>query len=138
MCVICFFLVCEAEPRGLIARRVAEVAQSTLDMVSTAVDYPLCECLQSSSTLQPLTSQGLPAERDGFGCGIFRFCEGRSQARLLGPRPGHHSVPPVLQNLHGRHVKAPLQGLWTGRVWPLLQTHQARSLPGLGPPGQSV
>uniref|UniRef100_A0A8C6T3U0 Si:ch211-11n16.2 n=1 Tax=Neogobius melanostomus TaxID=47308 RepID=A0A8C6T3U0_9GOBI len=30
------------EPRGLIARRVTEVAQSTLDMVSTAVDYPLC------------------------------------------------------------------------------------------------
>lgn len=29
-------------PRGLIARRVTEVAQSTLDMVSTAVDYPLC------------------------------------------------------------------------------------------------
>ncbi|XP_061683975.1 zinc finger FYVE domain-containing protein 1 isoform X2 [Syngnathoides biaculeatus] len=34
--------VCKAEPRGLIARRVAEVAQSTLDIVSTAVDYPLC------------------------------------------------------------------------------------------------
>ncbi|CAG06442.1 unnamed protein product, partial [Tetraodon nigroviridis] len=30
------------EPRGLIARKVTEVAQSTLDMVSTAVDYPLC------------------------------------------------------------------------------------------------
>uniref|UniRef100_A0A3Q3WK95 FYVE-type domain-containing protein n=1 Tax=Mola mola TaxID=94237 RepID=A0A3Q3WK95_MOLML len=30
------------EPRGLIARRVTEVAQSTLNMVSTAVDYPLC------------------------------------------------------------------------------------------------
>lgn len=36
--------VCTMEPRGLIARRVTEVAQSTLDMVSTAVDYPLCEC----------------------------------------------------------------------------------------------
>ncbi|XP_077579248.1 zinc finger FYVE domain-containing protein 1 isoform X1 [Stigmatopora nigra] len=34
--------VYKAEPRGLIARRVAEVAQSTLDIVSTAVDYPLC------------------------------------------------------------------------------------------------
>ncbi|XP_061137430.1 zinc finger FYVE domain-containing protein 1 isoform X1 [Syngnathus typhle] len=34
--------VCKAEPRGLIARRVAEVAQSTLDIFSTAVDYPLC------------------------------------------------------------------------------------------------
>uniref|UniRef100_A0A667Y8G2 Si:ch211-11n16.2 n=1 Tax=Myripristis murdjan TaxID=586833 RepID=A0A667Y8G2_9TELE len=34
--------VCNVEPRGLIARRVTEVAQSTLDMVSTAVDYPLC------------------------------------------------------------------------------------------------
>ncbi|XP_061781318.1 zinc finger FYVE domain-containing protein 1 isoform X1 [Nerophis lumbriciformis] len=34
--------VCKVEPRGLIARRVAEVAQSTLDMVSTAMDYPLC------------------------------------------------------------------------------------------------
>ncbi|XP_016420299.1 zinc finger FYVE domain-containing protein 1 [Sinocyclocheilus rhinocerous] len=30
------------EPRTLVARRVTEVAQSTLDMVSTAVDYPLC------------------------------------------------------------------------------------------------
>lgn len=36
-------LVCKVEPRGLIARRVTEVAQSTLDMVTTAVDYPLCE-----------------------------------------------------------------------------------------------
>uniref|UniRef100_A0A3Q4G6T4 Si:ch211-11n16.2 n=1 Tax=Neolamprologus brichardi TaxID=32507 RepID=A0A3Q4G6T4_NEOBR len=34
--------VCKVEPRGLIARRVTEVAQSTLDMVTTAVDYPLC------------------------------------------------------------------------------------------------
>ena len=39
-----FFSVCKVEPRGLIARRVTEVAQSTLDMVTTAVDYPLCEC----------------------------------------------------------------------------------------------
>lgn len=46
MCIICF-IVCEAEPRGLIARRVTEVAQSTLDMVSTAVDYPLCERLHT-------------------------------------------------------------------------------------------
>ncbi|KAJ8403763.1 hypothetical protein AAFF_G00346310 [Aldrovandia affinis] len=29
------------EPRGLMARRVTEVAQSTLEMVTTAVDYPL-------------------------------------------------------------------------------------------------
>lgn len=41
-----FSLVCKVEPRGLIARRVTEVAQSTLDMVTTAVDYPLCESLQ--------------------------------------------------------------------------------------------
>uniref|UniRef100_A0A1A8FT93 FYVE-type domain-containing protein n=3 Tax=Nothobranchius TaxID=28779 RepID=A0A1A8FT93_9TELE len=34
--------VSKVEPRGLIARRVTEVAQSTLDMVSMAVDYPLC------------------------------------------------------------------------------------------------
>ncbi|XP_010769163.1 zinc finger FYVE domain-containing protein 1-like [Notothenia coriiceps] len=34
--------VCKVEPRGLIARRVTEVAQSTLDMVTTAVDYPIC------------------------------------------------------------------------------------------------
>ncbi|XP_013870434.1 zinc finger FYVE domain-containing protein 1 isoform X2 [Austrofundulus limnaeus] len=33
---------CKVEPSGLIARRVTEVAQSTLDMVTTAVDYPLC------------------------------------------------------------------------------------------------
>lgn len=39
-----FSSVCKVEPRGLIARRVTEVAQSTLDMVTTAVDYPLCEC----------------------------------------------------------------------------------------------
>ena len=37
------FSVCKVEPRGLIARRVTEVAQSTLNMVSTAVDYPLCK-----------------------------------------------------------------------------------------------
>lgn len=43
MDLICF-PVCKAEPRGVIARRVTEVAQSTLDMVSSAVDYPLCEC----------------------------------------------------------------------------------------------
>lgn len=48
MYIICF-LVCQAEPRGLIARRVTEVAQSTLDMVSTAVDYPLCECSHTRS-----------------------------------------------------------------------------------------
>ncbi|XP_056467560.1 zinc finger FYVE domain-containing protein 1 [Gadus chalcogrammus] len=34
--------VSKAEPRGLMARRVTEVAQSTLDMVTNAVDYPLC------------------------------------------------------------------------------------------------
>lgn len=28
--------------------------------------------------------------------GIFRFREGCGQARLLGPGPGHCSVPPVL------------------------------------------
>ena len=42
--LLLFSLVCKVEPRGLIARRVTEMAQSTLDMVSTAVDYPLCEC----------------------------------------------------------------------------------------------
>lgn len=44
--------VCKMEPRGLIARRVTEVAQSTLDMVSTAVDYPLCECTSIFSLAQ--------------------------------------------------------------------------------------
>ncbi|XP_048017459.1 zinc finger FYVE domain-containing protein 1 [Megalobrama amblycephala] len=34
--------VANTETRTLVARRVTEVAQSTLDMVSTAVDYPLC------------------------------------------------------------------------------------------------
>lgn len=38
--------VANTETRTLVARRVTEVAQSTLDMVSTAVDYPLCECYQ--------------------------------------------------------------------------------------------
>ncbi|XP_067364305.1 zinc finger FYVE domain-containing protein 1 isoform X1 [Channa argus] len=33
---------CKVEPSGLIARKVTEVAQSTLDIVTTAVDYPLC------------------------------------------------------------------------------------------------
>ncbi|XP_061073816.1 zinc finger FYVE domain-containing protein 1 [Conger conger] len=33
--------VTQVEPRGLMARRVTEVAQSTLEMVTTAVDYPL-------------------------------------------------------------------------------------------------
>lgn len=36
-------VVSVVEPRGLMARRLTEVAQSTLDMVTTAVDYPLCE-----------------------------------------------------------------------------------------------
>lgn len=49
-------LVCFPEvqpgPRGLIARRVTEVAQSTLDMVSTAVDYPLCECTSTVCQLR--------------------------------------------------------------------------------------
>lgn len=40
------------EPRGLIARRVTEVAQSTLDMVTTAVDYPLCECIDTHCSKQ--------------------------------------------------------------------------------------
>ncbi|XP_072546828.1 zinc finger FYVE domain-containing protein 1 [Salminus brasiliensis] len=34
--------VSQTEPRTLVARRVTEVAQSTLDLVSNAVDYPLC------------------------------------------------------------------------------------------------
>ncbi|XP_007234581.2 zinc finger FYVE domain-containing protein 1 [Astyanax mexicanus] len=34
--------VAQTEPRALVARRVTEVAQSTLDLVSNAVDYPLC------------------------------------------------------------------------------------------------
>lgn len=34
--------VSQVDSRGLMARRVTEVAQSTLDLVSTAVDYPLC------------------------------------------------------------------------------------------------
>lgn len=100
MYIICF-LVCQAEPRGLIARRVTEVAQSTLDMVSTAVDYPLCECSHIRSlswwSLCSLRKQCTIRDEtfaDDFS--IFRLCEGRSQARLLGTRPGHHSVPPVL------------------------------------------
>lgn len=44
-CCIFLSVVSKVEPRGLIARRVTEVAQSTLDMVTTAVDYPLCECM---------------------------------------------------------------------------------------------
>ncbi|XP_062872882.1 zinc finger FYVE domain-containing protein 1 isoform X2 [Trichomycterus rosablanca] len=32
----------QTEPKTLVARRVTEMAQSTLNMVSTAVDYPLC------------------------------------------------------------------------------------------------
>ncbi|XP_060744225.1 zinc finger FYVE domain-containing protein 1 isoform X2 [Tachysurus vachellii] len=34
--------VAQTEPKALVARRVTEVAQSTLDIVSTAVDYSLC------------------------------------------------------------------------------------------------
>ncbi|KAF4085837.1 hypothetical protein AMELA_G00099520 [Ameiurus melas] len=34
--------VTQTEPKALVARRVTEMAQSTLDMVSTAVDFPLC------------------------------------------------------------------------------------------------
>ncbi|KAM8854050.1 zinc finger FYVE domain-containing protein 1 [Synchiropus picturatus] len=34
--------VSNLEPQGLLARKVTEVAQTTLDIVSTAVDYPLC------------------------------------------------------------------------------------------------
>ncbi|XP_061574976.1 zinc finger FYVE domain-containing protein 1 [Cololabis saira] len=67
--------VCKVEPRGLIARRVTEVAQSTLDIVSTAVDYPLCfvkdvarpdywvpdqnitQCHQCSKTFTPAMSK---------------------------------------------------------------------------------
>ncbi|XP_031139541.1 zinc finger FYVE domain-containing protein 1 [Sander lucioperca] len=67
--------VCKVEPRGLIARRVTEVAQSTLDMVTTAVDYPLCfvkgvarpdywvpdqditQCNQCSKTFTPAMSK---------------------------------------------------------------------------------
>lgn len=37
------------------ARKVTEVAQSTLDMVSTAVDYPLCKyALTTHSPTHPL------------------------------------------------------------------------------------
>lgn len=71
-------------------------------------------------------------------CSSIRFCEGCGSTRLLGPRSGHYPVPPVLQNLHRSHVQTPLQGLWTGRVWPLLHTHQACTLQRLGPPSQSV
>lgn len=35
--------VSQTEPRTLVARRVTEMAQSTLHMVSNAVDYPLCK-----------------------------------------------------------------------------------------------
>ncbi|KAM9468487.1 zinc finger FYVE domain-containing protein 1 [Clarias gariepinus] len=34
--------VAQMEPKALVARRMTEMAQTTLNMVSTAVDYPLC------------------------------------------------------------------------------------------------
>lgn len=40
----------------------------------------------------------------------------------------------MLQDLYFSHVQAPLQGLWTGCVWPLLHTNPARALSRLGPP----
>uniref|UniRef100_A0A8C7Y7P0 Si:ch211-11n16.2 n=1 Tax=Oryzias sinensis TaxID=183150 RepID=A0A8C7Y7P0_9TELE len=67
--------ICKVEPRGLIARKVTEAAQSTLDLVSTAVDYPLCfvkdvarpdywvpdqsisQCHQCSKTFTPAMSK---------------------------------------------------------------------------------
>ncbi|KAM7399680.1 hypothetical protein PAMP_018928 [Pampus punctatissimus] len=67
--------VCTVEPQVLIARRVTEVAQSTLDMVTATVDYPLCfvknmarpdywvpdqditQCHQCSKTFTPMLSK---------------------------------------------------------------------------------
>lgn len=95
--------VCKAEPRGVIARRVTEVAQSTLDMVSSAVDYPLCECLQQitkpsfgllcvspAAIIAPLVTahQHVHGSDENLR-GVFRLREGCRQARLLGTRPGH-------------------------------------------------
>lgn len=58
-CVSLFPSVCKVEPRGLIARRVTEVAQSTVHMVTTAVDYPLCEssCISPSHIDSALCSR---------------------------------------------------------------------------------
>ncbi|XP_058490564.1 zinc finger FYVE domain-containing protein 1 [Solea solea] len=67
--------MCKVEPRGLIARRVTEVAQTTLDLVTTAADYPICfvkevarpdywvpdhditQCHQCSKTFSPVMSK---------------------------------------------------------------------------------
>lgn len=187
----------KVEPRGLIARRVTEVAQSTLDMVSTAVDYPLCELfivyyiiivaqcvskersvsswpgpkgslkflvaikksLSSHSTFHQFILLAVLTHLNEIDCcthgakglrilcclvlkwfssalrqycqsksatgpshkykylliklnclkllifvPFLRFCERSGATRLLGPRPGHHSVPSVLQSLHSGHV----------------------------------
>uniref|UniRef100_A0A8C2WZG7 Si:ch211-11n16.2 n=1 Tax=Cyclopterus lumpus TaxID=8103 RepID=A0A8C2WZG7_CYCLU len=75
VCKACYQQGGPVDPRGLIARRVTEVAQSTLDMVTTAVDYPLCfvkdvarpdywvpdqdiaQCHQCSKTFTPAMSK---------------------------------------------------------------------------------
>lgn len=68
----------------------------------------------------------------------LRFHERRCSSRLLGSRPGHHAVPPLHQDFHPGHFQAPLQGLRTGRVRPLLHTNPACALARLGPPSQSL
>lgn len=68
----------------------------------------------------------------------FRLREGCGPTRLLGPRPEHHPVPSVLQNLHRSHVQAPLPGLWAGRVRPLLHPCQTCPISRVGPPGQGL
>lgn len=68
----------------------------------------------------------------------FRFREGRRPSRLLGSGPGHHAVPQLLQDVYPGHLQAPLQGLRTGRVRPLLHSNPGRALARLGPPSQSV
>ncbi|XP_030632525.1 zinc finger FYVE domain-containing protein 1 [Chanos chanos] len=97
--------VAQMEPKNLVARRVTEVAQSTLDMISTAVDYPLCfvkgvarpdywvpdheitECHQCKRTFTP----NIPKHHcRGCGQGVCGNCSTRSL-----PVPSHGWDHPV-------------------------------------------
>ncbi|KAM6958807.1 zinc finger FYVE domain-containing protein 1 [Aplochiton taeniatus] len=106
--------VCQVDSRGLIARRVTEVAQSTLDMVSTAVDYPLCfvkgvarpdywipdqsivECHQCS---KPFTAAMSKHHCRACGHGVCGPCSTRTR-----PVPSHGWDHPVrvCDGCHGR------------------------------------
>lgn len=97
--------VSQVEPRGLMARWVTEVAQSTLDMVTTAVDYPLCfvkgvarpdywvpdqdivQCHQCSRTFTPSMSKH---HCRACGQGVCRACS--SQSRPVPSRGWDHPV----------------------------------------------